>query len=349
MNGKVTSSKQAEISQAISVVVGMHSVLALTSYFGPLPYKKYQTSGTREFDTELPTGTGLTECRVAIKPKGTHGPTVGDQNNYLAFMAMISDRHRREGKLDNPVVFDASEFFRFADKGSHSKTNYDELESWLGMMSSTEVAIDAKSGGTSRFSPPFSEVILLERPTLERRRIAWRVVLSDWFVTDFIADKTIKLDPLRYRLLDNPTARAIVPLLGWYPRVAGKITMKYTELCARFGLKSDTAASRRQRQFGVPLAELKRHGYLTDWNFDHHRGIIAIAVPDERQTIEIDLVVPIPVPEPKRTIDPVPVVPSTTRQKSPNQEFGREATGAASKYLVQLMRKQEDQANTGSV
>ena len=72
-------------------------------------------------------------------------PTTADQDKYLAFQKIITDRRQDGEAIKNPISFTSAELLRSLDRRVDAGKNYNDIESWLDRMTSTTVISKARS------------------------------------------------------------------------------------------------------------------------------------------------------------------------------------------------------------
>lgn len=202
-------------------------------------------------------------------------PTTADQDKYLAFQKIISDRRAQQGgEIVNPIRFTSSELLSILGVGQAGK-NYGEIYEWLERMAATTI----KSQG----------VVFLARRKVYARDIFHvfdRVVimggelpdggiadcnhvwLSGWQLENINQNYLLPVDFETYRGLRNNIAKALVPLLQLWlyaSRANGVFEKRYDDLCELLSLRPQRYASDIQKQLGPSLDELQSKGFIASW------------------------------------------------------------------------------------
>lgn len=146
-------------------------------------------------------------------------PTTADQDKYLAFQKIITDRRQDGEAIRNPISFTSAELLRLMDRRVSAGKNYDDIESWLDRMTSTTVISKSavffagrKSWATDRFHV-FERAVSIgqELPdgTVADKNYVW---LSEWQLENINNNYVLPVDFETYKKLKNYISKALVPI-----------------------------------------------------------------------------------------------------------------------------------------
>lgn len=216
------------------------------------------------------------ETMVEIVPSPQFGlPTTADQDQYFALLRIVTELHRRQGMIANPVTFSSAEILRLLGKRVNAGKNYEDLAQWLRRMSATTIRskgtvyLAGKREWTNDPVRVFDRVVPFGAP-LPDGQIAGRnyVWFSEWQLQNINHGNLIPMDWENYRGLRNPIARTMVPVLQvwlWSSREAGCVDKPYEEICSLLNLRMYGHGSKIMEKLGPSLRELSALGYLDRW------------------------------------------------------------------------------------
>lgn len=219
------------------------------------------------------------ELKGSIIPSAKYGlPITADQDKWIALCKILSDIIRKEGRVTNPVSFTSAEILRLLHKHRHSGKNYREIEEWLDVLFSTTIFSEGvvylageKRRGKDRYRV-FDRAVSFGKE-LSDGKVADKnyVWFSDWQLQNINNNHLLPIDLEAYRGLKNHIAKAFVPLLQiwlYATRNEGVFEKRYDELCSFLNIQRYPYRSQIVRTLGPSLDELKRFGYLSDWQIE---------------------------------------------------------------------------------
>jgi len=151
------------------------------------------------------------EARVIIAPAAMYGlPITADQDKYLALQQIITDRYKRQGKIENPIGFTSAELLRVLGKRIQAGKNYDDIAEWLKRMTLTGISSEGtvyfagrKTWATDTFHV-FERSVAMgkEMPdgTTADQNYVW---LSDWQLENINHNYVLPVDMETYCRLKN--------------------------------------------------------------------------------------------------------------------------------------------------
>ena len=221
---------------------------------------------------------GTVEGSIRIVTAGRYGlPSTSDLDKYLALQFIINNIQQRAGAIRNPVSFTSTELLKVLGHQDSGK-NYRLVDGWLGRMYATTIEATGVGifFGEKRRSKErnrvFERVVSvgkeLERGVIAERNYIW---LADWQLESLNGNFTVPVDFAVYRLLRNPIAKILVPLLQiwlYASRDAGFFEKGYGELCQLLGVEQYQSPSQIRQKLGPALDELTKFAYLKDWRIE---------------------------------------------------------------------------------
>ena len=215
------------------------------------------------------------ETAVIIEPSASYGlPVTADQDRYLAFQQLLTDRRKEQGALTNPVGFTSASLNVLMGKGDAGK-NFDETADWLkrmtltGIVSEGVVYLAKRKVRASDTFHVFDRAVSVgkEMPNGDRatQNYVW---LSSWQLENLNSNYVVPLDLDTYRDLTKHIAKALVPLLQVWLYASerqGLFGKRYDELCEILNIRHQTAVSKIRQQLQPSLDELVQYGYLKRW------------------------------------------------------------------------------------
>lgn len=216
------------------------------------------------------------EATATIVPATIYGlPVTADQDKFLALQKIITDIHRHEGKVANPIAFTSAELLKLLEKHRNSGKNYKEVSEWLDLMSSTTIISEGtvylagkKAWARDRFRV-FDRAVSFGKE-LEPGKVADKnyVWLSEWQLENINNNNLLPIDLDTYKQLKNHISKALVPLLQiwlYATRDEGAFEKLYTELCQILSTTQHRKRSYIERQLTPSFDELKTRGYIRHW------------------------------------------------------------------------------------
>lgn len=215
-----------------------------------------------------------------LAPRKVGLPTTGDLTLYLAFQAIVQEKHAfKQGPLINPITFTNYELLNRAQIAI-CKSAYEDVRDWLLRMKSTTVqfhAADAKRKGTDAVSV-FDRVVSASE-TLDSGETADcnYVWLSDWGIENLRS--VVPIDLVTYGKLKNQTARILVPHLQvwlYASRNQNIFRKTYSQFCALLGSVEYSHRSKILEKLDSAMSELGKYEYIKNWEVtgDRRRGFV---------------------------------------------------------------------------
>ncbi|MBA3438891.1 MAG: replication initiator protein A [Pyrinomonadaceae bacterium] len=205
-------------------------------------------------------------------------PTTADQDKYLAFQKIITDRRQDGEAIRNPISFTSAELLRSLDRRVDAGKNYDDIESWLDRMTSTTVISKSavyfagrKSWATDRFHV-FERAVSIgqELPdgTVADKNYVW---LSEWQLENINNNYVLPIDFETYKQLKNYISKALVPILQvwlYTSQEEGAFEKRYDEFCQYLNVRQYEHLSKIKEKLSPALDELVAHGYIASWQIE---------------------------------------------------------------------------------
>jgi hypothetical protein len=205
-------------------------------------------------------------------------PTTADQDKYLAFQKIITDRRQDGEAIRNPISFTSAELLRLMDRRVSAGKNYDDIESWLDRMTSTTVISKSavffagrKSWATDRFHV-FERAISIgqELPdgTVADKNYVW---LSEWQLENINNNYVLPVDFETYKKLKNYISKALVPILQvwlYTSQEEGAFEKRYDEFCQYLNVREYEHLSKIKEKLSPALDELVSYGYISSWKIE---------------------------------------------------------------------------------
>ena len=205
-------------------------------------------------------------------------PTTADQDKYLAFQKIITDRRKEGEAIRNPISFTSAELLRLMDRKVNAGKNYDDIEAWLDRMTSTTVLSKSavyfagrKNWATDRFHV-FERAVSfgheLPDKTVADKNYVW---LSEWQLENINNNYVLPIDYETYKQLKNYIAKALVPILQvwlYTSREEGTFEKRYSELCQYLNVREYEHLSKIKEKLSPALNELVTHGYIASWQIE---------------------------------------------------------------------------------
>lgn len=205
-------------------------------------------------------------------------PTTADQDKYLAFQKIITDRRQDGEPIQNPISFTSAELLRLLDRRVSAGKNYDDIESWLDRMTSTTVVSKSavyfagrKSWATDRFHV-FERAVSIgqELPdgTVADKNYIW---LSEWQLENINNNYVLPIDFETYKSLKNYISKALVPILQvwlYTSQEEGAFEKRYDEFCQYLNVRQYDHLSKIKEKLSPALDELVAHGYIASWQIE---------------------------------------------------------------------------------
>lgn len=205
-------------------------------------------------------------------------PTTADQDKYLAFQKIITDRRQDGDEIRNPISFTSAELLRSLNKRVDAGKNYDDIESWLDRMTSTTVISKSavflagrKSWATDRFHV-FERAVSIgqELPdgTVADKNYVW---LSEWQLENINNNYVLPIDFETYKQLKNYISKALVPILQvwlYTSQDEGAFEKRYDEFCQYLNVREYEHLSKIKEKLSPALDELVSHGYIASWRIE---------------------------------------------------------------------------------
>src|ERR1041385_8199744 len=182
------------------------------------------------------------EGSATIAPTAIYGlPITADQDKYFALQKIVTDMHKQQGIVQNPIGFSSAELLRLLHKHRDSGKNYKDVEEWLDVMSSTTIISEGAVYFAGRRIWAKDRFHVFDRAVsfgkeLEPGKIADKnyVWLSEWQLENINNKHQLPIDLETYRQLKTHIAKALVPLLQiwlYASRDQGSFEKRYGELC----------------------------------------------------------------------------------------------------------------------
>lgn len=205
-------------------------------------------------------------------------PTTADQDKYLAFQKIITDRRQDGEEIRNPISFTSAELLRSLDRRVDAGKNYDDIESWLDRMTSTTVISKSavylagrKSWATDRFHV-FERAVSIGRElpdgTVADKNYVW---LSEWQLENINSNYVLPIDFETYKQLKNYISKALVPILQvwlYTSQDEGAFEKRYDEFCQYLNVREYEHLSKIKEKLSPALDELVAHGYIASWRIE---------------------------------------------------------------------------------
>jgi hypothetical protein len=217
-----------------------------------------------------------------IIPDATYGfPVTSDQDQYLAFQKLISERLVRHGDICNPISFHAADLLRILRRTRPNGRYHARIREWIQVIAGTKIVLressshpDTGKQRTVEFrvfdcAVPWSRLTNPSR-TLDKHHV-W---LSDWQLTDLKQNHVIRIDLDTYLDLRHVIAKALLPHLHiWFyaSRHKKHFEKHCKSLCHLLGLPPYEYRSQYYEKLGPALKELRQCGYLGGWAFEPGR------------------------------------------------------------------------------
>lgn len=205
-------------------------------------------------------------------------PTTADQDKYLAFQKIITDRRQDGEAIRNPISFTSAELLRSLDRRVDAGKNYDDIESWLDRMTSTTVISKSavyfagrKSWATDRFHVIERAVSIgqeLPDGTIADKNYVW---LSEWQLENINNNYVLPIDLETYKRLKNYISKALVPILQvwlYTSQEEGAFEKRYDEFCQYLHVRQYEHLSKIKEKLSPALDELVAHGYIVSWQIE---------------------------------------------------------------------------------
>ena len=166
------------------------------------------------------TGNEVVEATATILPSSKYGlPITADQDKYLAFLKIVADIRRRDGRVENPVSFTSAQLLKLLNMTSAGK-NYDEIDEWLNRMTLTGinsmgvVFLAGRRRWAKAVYHVFDKAVSsgkeLPDGTVANRNFVW---LSEWQLENINQNYLLPIDLDSYTRIRNRIAKTLVPLL----------------------------------------------------------------------------------------------------------------------------------------
>ena len=207
----------------------------------------------------------------------------------MAFLVLVEEILKRDGKLTNPVAFKSSDLLRVLGVDRDGGKNYRAVSDWLDVMRGTAIesegAIQYAGQQTKRtgvrgkqkklrygiFSEAVSAGTVFEDGSVADCHYVW---LSEWQLNNINNHWVIPIDFKTYRQLKTHVAKALVPLLQinlFATEHLGVYRKRYADLCQILGVRQYRRLSDIKRKLGTALDELTSAGYLARWELERTR------------------------------------------------------------------------------
>lgn len=267
-----------EISNQAEAFIKVEKNLVSLGFFSPSSKRARNTksktiSFTREIDGKR------IEVKATIAPSALYGlPIIADQDKWFAFEQIISTRRAETGVITNPVTFTSAELLKVLGRYRDSGKNYNEISEWLDVMTGTMILSEGavffagkRIQARDRFHV-FDRAVSVGKE-VEPGKVADKnyVWLSEWQLENINNNYLLPIDYETYKQFKNHIAKALVPLLQIWLFASSKdgyFEKRYDELCQVLNVAQYYQISRIKEQFSFSLDELKRHGYLSDWQIE---------------------------------------------------------------------------------
>ena len=268
-----------ELSETVAVIapdfVSVEKNLTSLGFFTPSS-KKIKDAKSKVIQFKWNLDGKWSRASVTIVPAALYGlPITADQDKWLAFQKLITDR-REEGKpLQNPIGFTSAELIRVLGKRVRTGKNYQDVSEWLDVMTATTIKSEGavylagkKAYATDRFHVFDRSVSFgreLEDGTIADRNYVW---LSDWQLENLNNNHVLPIDFETYKQLKNNISKALVPLLQiWLYATASErvFEKRYAELCQHLNIREYQYLSYIKQTLAPALDELVTHKYLAGW------------------------------------------------------------------------------------
>jgi hypothetical protein len=219
------------------------------------------------------------EAKATIAPTALFGlPITADQDKWLALHRILTDIQTRDGEVKNPVSFTSAELLALLKIYRDSGKNYRDVSDWLDVMVGTTIISEGAVyvAGRRAFGKDTFHVFdravsfgkQLPDGSIADRNYVW---LSQWQLQNINDHHQLPIDLETYRQLRNHIAKALVPLLQiwlYATRDDGVFEKRYDELCQILNVRRWNYLSKIKEKLGPSLDELKKFGYLSDWQIE---------------------------------------------------------------------------------
>lgn len=209
-------------------------------------------------------------------------PTTGDLTKYLAFQDLIQERARLSGKEPgNPIAFTNYELLsrlNLTFRGGKKNSSNVEIREWLDRMKATTVKFFGsndeieKGGAVAVFDRVEYDNKNRRDPYHSDDNLVW---LSEWEQANLYRKPLVPIDLKTYRLLENETAKILVPHLQiWlYASQDNKIFHKnYSDFCRLLGVRQYSSLKEITRVLEPAMHELKKFAYIKKWEVSGMRS-----------------------------------------------------------------------------
>ncbi len=216
---------------------------------------------------------------VTIVPAALYGlPITADQDKWLAFQKLITDRRNNGQPIINPIGFTTAELIRTLGKRVETGKNYQDVAEWLDVMTSTTIKSEQavyfakrRDHATDRFHVFDRSVSVgrrIDEHTVADRNYVW---LSEWQLENINNNYVLPIDFETYKQLKNNISKALVPLLQiWLYATASErvFEKRYSELCQHLNIREYQYLSYIKQTLSPALDELVAYQYLSGWQIE---------------------------------------------------------------------------------
>jgi hypothetical protein len=201
-------------------------------------------------------------------------PITSDLDYYRAFLHLLDDTIRRDGKLRLPLSAPTNTLLRAAGKPCNTRT-WHEVRTWLKRMTLTGIEGGVFNAKTGDFREGFVGTVFHQVATTGdvlkngQRAETNYIWPAAWFLSNYLRGYVRRIDLALHRQLRKPIAKALYPLLatGWYAAAGQVYRKRYRALCHDFLLTVYPQLSRIRQQLDPAHHDLQRTGFLTRWTY----------------------------------------------------------------------------------
>lgn len=273
----VETAEESKQGELVPLFVRAEKNLIALGFFTPTS-KKLKRAREKVISFNRAGESGQAESSIKIVTAGNYGlPGTADLDKYLALQSLITEMQRRGQEIINPIKFTTAELLNLLgqkDSGKH----YRMVEGFLDRMFAT--TIEAKGvvllPGQKHYRKErirvFDRVVTIGRE-LEPGQVAEcnHIWFSEWQLQNINSNHTVPVDFAVYRLLRNPVAKTLVPLLQiwlYASRADRSFEKRYDELCQLLGIEQYRTISEIKRKLTPALEELTKFEYLAAWDIE---------------------------------------------------------------------------------
>jgi hypothetical protein len=206
-------------------------------------------------------------------------PITADLDYYRAFLHLLDDTIRRDGKLRLPLSAPTNTLLRAAGKPCNTRT-WHEVRTWLKRMTLTGIEGGVFNAKTGDFREGFIGTVfhqvattggILKNGQRAETNYIWPAA---WFLSNYLRGYVRRIDLALHRRLRKPIAKALYPLLatGCYAATGQAYRKRYRGLCQEFLLTAYRPLSRVRQQLDPAHHELQHAGFLNKWTYHKAAG-----------------------------------------------------------------------------